>query len=76
MNALTPTQQAIYDILSDGKLHRREELHACLPDELGAPSNVRPHICNLRKRLNGQEIVCVYRGKTIYYWLWPRRNAR
>lgn len=66
---LTPTQRAILKVLSDGQLHRREELHACLVDELGPLSNVQPHISRLRKHLHGQVICCVLCGQTTYYAL-------
>lgn len=65
----TPTQQAMLKVLSDGMPHTREELHACLPDNLGALSNIRAHIANIRKALRpiGQDVVCeLFRG-TIHY---------
>ena len=60
MTDFTPTQQAMLDVLADGLPHTREELHACLPDELGNPRNVHHHLYPLRKqlRLMGQDILC------------------
>lgn len=65
----TPTQQKILDVLSDGLAHLREELHACLPDELGPLKNVQNHITAIRRRLRpkGQDIVCVISNRGIRY---------
>ena len=59
-NTCTPTQRAMLDVLADGLPHTREELHACLPDELGVIGNIRPHITAIRKvlRPRGQDIIC------------------
>lgn len=59
MPVYTVTEQKILDLLSDGKLHRAEEIHACLPDELGARENIHQHLSNIRKKLRaiGQDIV-------------------
>lgn len=65
----TPTQQRMVDVLSDGQPHRREELHACLVDELGAVENIRVHLSALRAKLRplGEDILCEYRGHQFYY---------
>lgn len=57
---MTPTQQRMLSLLSDGKAHSAEELHACLEDELSALSNVRAHVSNTRSILRsaGLTIVC------------------
>lgn len=62
LNGFTPTQRAILQVLSDGLPHRREELHACLPDELGPQRNIRAHITAIRKilRPRGEDVVCEY----------------
>lgn len=65
IDQLTPTQRSMYDILSDGRPHRREELHACLPDDQGSLSNINPHLSLMRKFLNphGLQIVALSHGK-------------
>ena len=70
--SLTSTQQAMLSVLADGRPHRRGELHACLPDELGAMSNVQPHLTAIRKvlRPRGQEIICEwYKRGYAYRWV-------
>jgi DNA-binding winged helix-turn-helix (wHTH) protein len=56
----TPTQAKILSVLADGESHAREEIHACLPDDLGSLENIHAHISTIRKRLReqGQDIVC------------------
>jgi DNA-binding response OmpR family regulator len=57
--AMTKTEQAIFDILSDGRGHKRKDIHkaVCGPSE---PKTVNIHICNLRKKLPaGLEILAV-----------------
>ena len=66
----TPTERRILALLADGRAHTRAELLALLSDDLGAPSNVRAHVSNLRRRLRpkGEEIVCEvrYRCQVCY----------
>lgn len=66
---LSPTQKRILALLSDGHPHTRGALRRCLYDELGAVSNVRYHVCMLRKLLAplGQTIVCELHRNTIKY---------
>jgi len=68
-NGYTPTQAAMIKVLSDGQRHRREELHACLPDELGGLINVHNHLSKLRKKLRpkGEDIVCELYERRIHY---------
>ncbi len=56
----TPIQRAMLDVLADGHPHTREELHACLYDDMGAMSNIRAHLTNLRKKLRpaGRDVAC------------------
>lgn len=66
MERLTTTEQKIFDILNDGLMHKRDELHACLPDDLAGASILRGHLKRMRKKLNpaGLDIVCqVYYGR-------------
>ncbi len=68
-DSFTPTQQAMLDVLADGLPHTRKELHACLPDELGALVNIQPHLCKLRKRLqqDGEDVICCLVNRSICY---------
>lgn len=61
-NGYTKTEQAILDILSDGKPHFRKELHVCCGPSL--MKVVTTHIVNIRKKLPpGQDIVAVVRNQ-------------
>lgn len=65
---MTPTQARIMALLSDGELHRREEIRRLLPDDLGAVSNIKAHISALRRRLRpGEYIDCVLTSRGIFY---------
>jgi hypothetical protein len=68
-SVLPPVQRKMLALLSDGLPHSREELHACLADELGPITNVAPHVSMIRRavRLNGEEIVCEYVKRRICY---------
>lgn len=71
-NHFTPTQQAMLDVLAGGRPHTRDELHACLPDELGEANNVHAHLSAIRKRLRskGEDIVCRrLTGVPLYTWV-------
>jgi DNA-binding CsgD family transcriptional regulator len=65
----TPTEQRIVDLLSDGMPHKREELHACLSDDLASRTAVQMHVSNIRKRIRvrGEEIICEYYHRNLYY---------
>lgn len=65
----TPTQRRMLRVLADGLPHRREELHACLVDDLGALSNIQPHLSDIRKTLRprGEDIVCEIVSRRICY---------
>lgn len=70
MGHITRVQQKMLDILSDGMPHSKEELHTCLSDDLGPITNIRAHLCMLRKVLRpiGQDIVCEYvHWKSLHY---------
>lgn len=65
-----PVQRKMLEVLADGMPHTKEELHACLWDEQGPLSNIRAHICIIRKSLQpiGQDIVCeIRRNRKTYY---------
>jgi DNA-binding CsgD family transcriptional regulator len=67
----TPTEERMLAVLSDGDRHKKEELKACLADELAeSPQIVNFHICNIRKKLQtkGQSIICEKGwGRQLYY---------
>ena len=68
-DAFTPTQRCMLDVLADGMPHTRQELFACLQDDLSPLRNIRAHITFLRKKLapHGQNIICeLYAGKVCY----------
>ena len=73
MSEFTQTEAAMMDVLSDGNRHTKEELHGCLPDELGSTNNIKVHISNMRKKLqpSGRDIVCISRGyrRSVLYQL-------
>ena len=70
MVKLTPTEQAIYDTLSDGRLHKRDDLLGCLADPLSGRKVLQLHIVGLRKKLpDGVIIDAVARQNTIFYRL-------
>lgn len=65
-NGYTPTQQRMLTVLADGKSHAREELVACLNDEL---SNLNVMMYTLRCRLRpiGQDVACELVNGATYY---------
>ena len=68
---LSPTEQRIYDLLSDGLSHNREELHACL-DELANSKALTVFVTHMRAKLRpkGEDIICEYQ----YKGGWPNRS--
>ncbi len=64
----TPTEQRMLAVLADGLPHTRQELHACLVDDMGPLSNIQMHLSSIRRMLRGQgeDVVCELKGK-IYY---------
>ena len=70
-NSYTPTQQAILNVLSDGRIHSREELCKCLGDELSPVTALYFHVSSVRSKLqsSGQGIAHFHRNKVSYYQL-------
>jgi len=67
---LTPTEQRIYEMLSDGRLHKRSELMTCLADALASRQTFNVHMSYLRRKLpKGFMIDCVLRDRTLHYRL-------
>ena len=66
---LTPTQTRMMEVLRDGMPHDREELHACLDDNLSALTAIQPHLTYIRKviRIRGEDVLCVLHGRRIKY---------
>lgn len=69
VNGLTNVQKKMLAILSDGLPHSRQELHACLSDDMGPLSNIQSHISGIRKvlRPKGQDILCEIFNRTVHY---------
>lgn len=69
VNGFTPTEKRILELLSDGRPHKRQEVHACLDDDLASLKSITPHISRIRRKINtqGEEIVCVARERSYYY---------
>lgn len=66
--SFTPTERAILDILSDGQPHAKDELIACLPDDLGDFGNVQNHLTNIRKKIRPREdIIAQLVQRRVYY---------
>ena len=70
-NGFTPTQRRLLDVLSDGEVHDRDELVACLEDGLSVWRNVNPHLIAIRKKLrpNRQDIICQVLNRRFVYRL-------
>ncbi len=71
INGFTKTETKILELLSDDRAHTREEIHSCLPDELGELGNIHTHIMNIRKKIRpiGQDIRYEQLGTKRYYRL-------
>lgn len=69
MDELTPTQRRMVELLADGKPHERRELHALLPFDEGAMTNVKAHLTAIRKKIRprGEEIVCEVVNNRLCY---------
>lgn len=69
----TPTQVRMLQVLRDGRQHRKEELHACLNDDMGPLTNIRAHITAINEKLRKYEqtILCVQiNGNSVrYQWV-------
>lgn len=67
MSEFTETQQKMLTILSDGRVHTKEELHGCCgPSSI---STVRAHVYGIKQKLRrrGEDIVCAYDKGRFYY---------
>lgn len=69
MARLTTIERKMYNILVDGDLHSRKELHDCLYEDMSPLQNIKAHVCNLRKKLEarGLEIICRKTTHGYYY---------
>ena len=65
----TATEARMLAVLGDGRAHRREELHHCLADDLGAVSNIQPHLSAIRRKLRarGEGVVCELVNRRVCY---------
>jgi hypothetical protein len=69
VDGLTPVQQRMLVVLSDGNHHPIEDLYRCLEDTNRPVHNVHPHITAIRKALNpvGRDVECVRRNRVFLY---------
>lgn len=69
--AFTPVEARMIGVLSDGRPHRREQLHRCLVDELGEVRNIRAHITRIRSKIrpHGEDVQCVRFRRRVCYQL-------
>jgi hypothetical protein len=64
----TATQRRVLALLSDGMPHTKEQIRACLHDDMGSLDNVKVFIYYLRRILPpGQAIICENTGKGTRY---------
>lgn len=66
---LTPTEQRIWDVLSDGRPHRTHELVACLLDSQATPRNMRQHLSQIRAKIraSGEAVLCEIHNRQVHY---------
>lgn len=66
---LTPTENRIVDMLSDGLPHSRDQLMTCLYDDMGSYPNLNQHLFHLRRKIapTGIGIVCELVRRGIHY---------
>ncbi len=64
---LTPIEERMLKILSDGKPHSKAELHGCV--YTGALDNVGKHVSNIRKKILplGQDIALKLIRRKLHY---------
>jgi hypothetical protein len=67
----TPTEERLLAVLGDGEPHSRDELVACLADELSGWKHVKWHLTSLRKHLRPQrkEVICQVVNRAFKYRL-------
>jgi hypothetical protein len=69
-----PTEMAIYSLLSDGRLHKREELMECLRDPMATRKTLNVWLCYLRKKIGPDLLIdCVTQGRGGVYYRLSRR---
>jgi DNA-binding response OmpR family regulator len=76
--SLTPIQRRMFTVLRDRHFHTRQELHACLDDELAALTSIQFHISRLRAKLrhHGFTISCKIMEGCTYYCLDTYSNGQ
>ena len=65
----TATERRILRVLADGLPHTKDELFACLEDELQDKNNVSVHVSRMRLKMrpSGHDIVNVFRMGSYKY---------
>jgi len=71
LGRLTARQQRMFQVLKDGQSHTREELFACLDDDLAKLSAIQNPISDMRPIVieYGYAIACCYTAKGVRYQL-------
>ena len=66
---LSPTEQRIMNLLSDGLPHTKKEIASCLTYQKNCEDNIKPHLHHLRKKIGikGEAILCVLVDRRIRY---------
>lgn len=65
----TSVQVRMLDVLKDGKPHTKEELFACLEDDMATMKAIRKHISLIRTQLRtiGEDVVCEFHARRFKY---------
>lgn len=66
---LSPIQQRMLQVLSDGLPHSREAMLECLQDDQCSLTGHLAHLTAIRKvlRLKGEDVLCEYRQRRPFY---------
>ena len=71
MENLTEMEQRIYDLLRDGRIHSKSEVHAVMypEDVLGSYNSIKMNVSRLRSKLQTQSLDIVFQqaGRTQGY---------
>ena len=54
LDQLTPTERRLYDMLSDGEPHTKEELQTCMSDTLTGQQVMQVHLVNMRPKIRSR----------------------
>lgn len=71
---LSPVPRRIFELLADGEMHLRQEIHALLWDTESPLTNIQQHISNIRKVVGPRGLVIV--AETAFQFKRGYRMAR